>query len=242
MNYSRIVFVKSHTMASEVARLYGVNPEKIAIVAGGIDEKDFQMKTESSSIEFRQKLGIPLGVYAVLYAGRIVPQKGLIYLVKAALRLVKEFNFVVVVAGASMNKSYAASINRLLRNKIHQRFFHFLGHIDQMEISRVFASVDCIVTPSIYEPFGMVNLQAASMGKTVITTDVTGSVDMLAQCPNVKVVPAGSIESLGAALREVLSLRRKKGQIPFNFRAYSWHSVAEQLARYFSLYSLKRLA
>ncbi len=237
MRYSKMTFVKSRRMVSEISSLYDINPNKLAVITGGIDNKDFQIQSESACKEFKQGLGIPLDVPVVLYAGRIVPQKGLINLIEASLNLLREINFVVIIAGANVSESYAAKVKRLLDSNIYQKSFYFLGHINQMDMSLVFNSADCLVTPSLYEPFGMVNLQAAFLGKNIITTDIAGSVDLLANYSKIKAVRAGSSTAIKVALKEVLLQKPKTDNLPIDLSVYSWKSVAEQLSLHFSLAS-----
>ena len=233
MRYSKMIFVKSYKMVSEVSYLYGINSNKIAVITGGIDDKDFQIQSDSSCVAFKRKFKIPLGVPIVLYAGRIVPQKGLSYLIEASLMLLREINFVIVIAGAVVDESYYAKVKHQLDNTAYQKSFYFLGHINQRDMSLVLNSGDCLVTPSIYEPFGMVNLQAVSLGKKVITTEVTGSVDLLANYARMKIVKAGSATAIELALREMLLLKPQIDQSHIDLSAYSWRIVAEQLLRYF---------
>lgn len=233
MRHSKKIFVKSRGMVSEVSKLYDINPSKIAVVTGGIDEKDFHQLSESSCTEFKYKLGIPLDVSVVLYAGRVVPQKGLIYLVESSLDLLQEINFAVVVAGADINEPYAAKIKYLIDKSMYKKSFYFLGHINQLDMSSVFSSADCLVTPSLYEPFGMVNLQAAFLGKNIITTDVTGSVDLLSDYAKLKIIKAGSSAAIRSALKEILIQKPKNVGLPIDLSFYSWKSVAEQLSEYF---------
>jgi glycosyltransferase involved in cell wall biosynthesis len=235
IHYSKMIFVKSHRMVSEVSSLYGVSPKKLAVITGGIDDKDFQIQSELSCIEFKCKLKIPSDIPIVLYAGRIVPQKGLVYLIKASLDLLKEIDFIVIIAGADVNKPYYAKVKRLLDNSVYQKSFYFLGHINQLDMSLVLNLADCLVTPSFYEPFGMINLQAALLNKKIITTEVTGSVDLLADYAMKKIVKAGFSENIEVALREVLSWKNQKNRIPIDLRIYSWQNVAQQLSRYFSV-------
>lgn len=234
MRYSKIIFVKSNKMVSEVSSLYGIDLNKLVVITGGIDDTDFQVQSESSCIKFKHKLRIPLDVPVVLYAGRIVPQKGLTYLIEASLNLLQEINFVVVIAGANASKSYYVRVKHLLDNTLYQKSFYFLGHIDQRDMSLVLNAADCLVTPSLYEPFGMVNLQAAFLNKKIITTEVTGSVDLLANYEKMKIVKAGSSAAIESAIREVLFWKNQKGQASVDFRIYSWRNVVEQLVHYFS--------
>ena len=102
-------------------------------------------------------------------------------------------------------------------------------------MSLVLNSADCLVTPSVYEPFGMINLQAAHLNKSIITTDVTGSADLLANYEKIKIVNTGSSMEIELALKEMLLLKSPTDQLPVDLSDYSWRSVAEQLLWYFSL-------
>ena len=235
MRYSKMVFVKSRKMEAEVSGLYGVSQNNIAVITGGIDEKDFQIQMDSSCVSFKRKFKIPLDIPVVLYAGRIVPQKGLSYLIESSLSLLRKINFVVVIAGAAVNEPYAAMVKRRVGDSVYRESFHFLGHVDQQDMSLVLNSADCLVTPSLYEPFGMVNLQAAFLNKSIITTKVTGSVDLLANYEKIKIVNTGSSMDIELALKEVLLLKSPTDQPPIDISAYSWKSVAEQLLWYLSL-------
>ena len=105
----------------------------------------------------------------------------------------------------------------------------FLGHINQLEMPHIFNLADCIVTPSLYEPFGMVNLQAAFLRKNVITTDITGSIDVLRNYPRLTVVHAGSVEEIELSLKKILLNQKNINTLPFNFDCYSWQNVANKI-------------
>lgn len=235
LHYAKMVFVKSRIMASEITNLYHINHQKIVAITGGIDEEDFKIGAIKSGEELRKKLLIPASAKVVLYAGRIVPQKGLIYLVKAAMQLLADYDFIVVVAGSYTNKDYFDSIMKLLNNNVYRKSFYFIGHINQLEMSSIFNIADCIVTPSLYEPFGMVNLQAAFLGKTVITTDITGSIDVLRNYHNLRVIQSGSVEAIKTSIKEILSTLKNKDNQPFDFSQYSWMCVASKILEYFNL-------
>ncbi len=234
LRYSRLIFVKSSKMIQEVAGLYNINLNKLVIISGGVDAKDFQIPSESVCLEFKHKLMIPSGEFVVLYAGRIVPQKGLIYLIEASLDLLKEANFVIIIAGIASDKKYLLKIKQLINRSVYKNNFYFLGHINQLDMSPVFGLADCLVTPSLYEPFGMVNLQAAFLNKDLITTETTGSVDLLANYPKIKIVKTASEVEIKTALKEILSSKEHGTQSSLDVSIYSWRNVAEQLSQYFS--------
>lgn len=235
LRYAKVIFVKSKIMASEVAGLYKIDPAKIATITGGIDEEDFKAGTLMTNEAVRNKFFLPSATKVVLYAGRIVPQKGLVYLIKAALKLLPDYHFIVVIAGSYTNRDYLDSIMKILDNNDYQKSFYFLGHINQLEMSSIFNIADCVVTPSLYEPFGMVNLQAAFLGKDVITTNVTGSVDVLRDYNKLMIIKPGSVEDIKVALKESLSIIGKKDKGHFDFSRYSWLNVAKKMLECFNL-------
>lgn len=231
MNYAKLVFVKSKVMLDEVADLYHINHQKIILITGGIDKEDFKADAVKDSKEFKKKWSISSSSKIILYAGRIIPQKGLIYLIKATLRLLNDYDFVVIVAGLCGDKNYQNLINKQLND--HTKSFLFLGHINQLEMSHIFNLADCVVTPSLYEPFGMVNLQAAFLGKAVITTDITGSIDVLQNYHGLTVANAGSVKEIEHSLKKILLNKKNKDAWLFNFDCYSWQNVANKIITLF---------
>ncbi len=233
MQYAKLIFVKSRIMSEEVSSLYRINSKKIVTITGGIDKENFKIENKLFNDNFKKKLSIPPSAKVILYAGRIVPQKGLIYLIKAALQLLPDYEFVIVIAGSYSDKHYIDSINKILKSSIYQKSFYFLGHIDQLEMSSVFNIADCVVSPSLYEPFGMVNLQAAFLGKTIITTDTTGAIDVLKGYHNLVVIKPRSVESISVALKNLLSPQKNTTIQPFEFNRYSWINVSKKILSYF---------
>ena len=228
LKYAKLIIVKSGVVAKEVGDLYQINSKKVITITGGIDKENFAISNTVLIDTFKKTLSIPPSKKIVLYAGRVVPQKGLIYLIKAALQLLKKHNFIVVIAGSYTDKNYLHSINKILENSVYKNSFFFLGHINQLEMSSVFNIADCVVTPSLYEPFGMVNLQAAFLGKKVITTDITGSVDVLKNYNNLMVIRPSSVESIKTSLEKILSVQGADTQ-SFDFDQYSWTNVAKKI-------------
>ena len=229
---SEIVFVKSFLMFEEVFTLYDVSQEKIKVISGGIDGKDFSRENKKE-IDWRKKLGIDPETYVVLYAGRLVPQKGLIYLVEASIYLLKHSKFIVLIAGVSKDISYLTSVKEVIERGCREESFYFLGHVDQMAMSSLYQSIDCLVTPSLYEPFGMVNLQGAFLNKTIITTTATGSADTLINYVNKIIVVPRSAVALKKALNQVIHQKRHDNLPGMDFSAFSWSTVAELLEESF---------
>ncbi len=233
MNHSKVIFVKSRNMAKEVAVFYNINSSKLVVVTGGVDQKDFKLESSESCENFKRDLKIPSNLPVLLYAGRIVPQKGLVYLVEASIKLLQKKDFVIIIAGAEVDKSYVAKVKELIKKSSCQKSFFFLGHIKQKDMSLVQNIADCLVTPSLYEPFGMVNLQAAFLGKKIVTTVKTGSAKILKGYEYIELVKAGSEIDLRRALRSIIYESAPTKVQSYDFGRYSWNNVGKQLVSYF---------
>lgn len=228
---SKRIFVKSTIMAKELHKLYSVDINKIHVIRGGIDLSDFSIGTVKSCSEFKRKHNLTENLPIILFAGRIVPQKGLIYLIKAVLRLLDDYKFMVVIAGIG-EAAYTDNINNLIKIANHQADFRFMGHVAQQEMPLLLNIADCVVTPSLYEPFGMINLQAASMGKTIITTNVVGSLEVLNDYAFLRVIKPGSVDALYHALEMCMTKERQPTRL-IDFDDLSWKSVAQEIMHNF---------
>lgn len=233
MDSSRKVLVKSKLMVEEVSRFYHIPQKRIIEVRGGIDSADFKIMPTAQRERLKQNLGLPNDAYIFLYAGRIVPQKGLLILIKAAQALSSSKNFALIIAGDHMETAYGRMVRQAIAQSSCPEKFFILDHIDQKEIFAIFNIADCIVTPSLYEPFGMVNLQAACLGKRIITTEAVGSVDILINYPGLAVVRTASVEALKGSLRARLK-ESSESLVPFASASLSWVSVAQQLETCFT--------
>lgn len=231
MQKSHKILVKSIQMKNEVCGLYNQRRSKIEVIQGGLDINSFSV-VKSDIPNLKKKFGIPLNKKVFMYAGRIVPQKGLRYFVKAALQLLKENSFIVVIIGEPTDQKYAHSVNEIIRKSSNADQFFTLGHVDQNDIPFVIACADCLVSPSLYEPFGMVNLQAAALGKWIITTSRTGAREVLQNYSQLRITEPNNIRSLTNAMREVLLDQDHSSIHPFD-EQYSWRTVVERLQKVF---------
>ncbi len=232
MENSKRVLVKSYQMKDEVSRLYRQDERKIEVIQGGLDCQAFS-SVNLSIHNLKQRFGIPSNKKIVMYAGRIVPQKGLKYLVEASLELLAEQDFALIIVGEPTDVRYTAEIKKRVVNSPQKDNIFFIGHVDQHNVPLVFVCADIVATPSIYEPFGMVNIQAASLGKWVITTDQTGSREILQSYSRIIVVKGHSSEALKTAIRDALLLQNGHF-VPKFGEGHSWQIVGRHLQKIFT--------
>jgi glycosyltransferase involved in cell wall biosynthesis len=115
----------------------------------------------------------------------------------------------------------------------------FLGHLDQDELARCYASADALVLPSLSEPWGMVLNEAAAAGLALVATDAVGAArDLVEDGVNGFVVPAGDVPALRAALGRLAGdpeFRATAGarsrELVAGFTPEAWAGAVATLAR-----------
>src|SRR6478735_3434733 len=161
----------SHYMAWEVETYFGVSREKIDVIPNGVDLRRFDALRGADLSEFRLNFALP-DQPIVYYVGRMVPEKGLSVLIDSVPLVMSEWpgvKFVLAGGGgyASDLKAQAYSLG-VADNVI------FTGRIPDEVRDGLFMVADCAVFPSLYEPFGIVALEAMAAGTPVVVSDIGG--------------------------------------------------------------------
>lgn len=167
------VIAVSDAMKDDVSQLYGVSSEKIRVIFNGIDLDEYR-KTSHTDILSTYKIN-PDKPF-VLFVGRITRQKGIIHLVNAIKHL-QPGTQVVLCAGAPDTEE----IGREMEAKVEQARSE--SEIEIVWISKILPKKDVIalyshasvfVCPSVYEPFGIINLEAMACETPVVASAVGG--------------------------------------------------------------------
>jgi glycosyltransferase involved in cell wall biosynthesis len=149
---------------------------------------------------------------SILYVGRISPQKGVEYLVRAVARL--EGRSILTLVGDGPWRPQAEKLAGELIGARHE--VAFTGWLPHDQVRRLYRTHEVVALPSVWpEPFGRVGLEATGAGKPVVAFDVGGIREWLADGQNGFLVPPKDIEAFAAALRRLLldeELRRRMGQ------------------------------
>ncbi len=154
------------------AGIFGAPAEKITVIPNGVDPRQFDALRGLDLASFRVAYARP-DQPIVYYVGRMVPQKGLQTIVEAAPYVLREWpgvKFVLAGGGSGYtNELRAKAIELGVANNII-----FPGRISDEVRDGLFKVADAAVFPSIYEPFGIVALEAMAAGTPVIVSDVGG--------------------------------------------------------------------
>ena len=163
-----MIITVSHAMKRELLEL-GFPPEKIHVCYNGVDPQKYccEQVSEEERRKVRQRYGLNEDDLMVFFIGRLVWVKGVDKLVMAMPHVLKEVpNAKLVVVGLGEMQEYLQTlVHKLkLQNSVKLRF----EFISEEERIAHYAACDVAVFPSLYEPFGIVVLEAMSMEKPVV--------------------------------------------------------------------------
>ncbi len=169
---ARRVIVCSHHMANEIQYFFQVNGTKTNIIPNGVNAADLRNGHNPDELAvFRTKYAAP-NEQIVFTVARLVYEKGIHLLIQATPRILEECpRTQIIIAGkgpeAEILKQQAQNLGVADR-------VNFIGFISNTERNRLFKVADCSVFPSLYEPFGIVALEAMVLGSPLVVSDTGG--------------------------------------------------------------------
>ncbi|MBF0557489.1 MAG: glycosyltransferase family 4 protein [Nitrospirae bacterium] len=195
--FKKVVAI-SEMVKNEIMANYEVEPGDIEVLYHGIDTENFHPRNrERFRDDVRKKYSVSNEERVVLFVGSGFERKGLAYLLSAVEVCPQPLT--VLIAGKGPFSKYKHLVKR-------QRVIH-CG--PQPEIHKYYAASDLCVVPSIYEPFGLVHLEALASGIPVITTRRSGGAELIVDGANGFVVDAPEdVESIADRIGAVLDKQR----------------------------------
>lgn len=166
------VIAVSRETRNDILRLFSVPPERVTIIHNGIDLEEYRKVPEQDAL---RTYGVDPDRPYVLFVGRITRQKGIIHLVNAIPYIDSEIQ-VVLCAGAPDTEE----IGREMAERVHQVRAQrkWVIWIDRMlprhEVIQLYSHAAVFCCPSVYEPFGIINLEAMACETAVVAAAVGG--------------------------------------------------------------------
>lgn len=211
-------------------RHYGASAKRVRVIPCGVNSEVFQPIDKAAA---KERLGLN-GSKVILCVGRIEPLKGFDQLLRAIPHLA-ETNGVrlLIVGGDKQSRNEIARLNGLVRSLRVEDAVTFLGLVKQEELPYYYSAADVCVSPSYYESFGLVSLEALACGTPVVATDVGAARSIIRNEDAGYVVADNSPASLADKISLVLS-RSNDGpsyasSVRRSISRFSWVRTAREI-------------
>jgi starch synthase len=182
------VVAVSPAMRDDVLASYpALDPARVHVILNGIDAQQYRPDPETDVLE---RLGVDPGRPSIVFVGRITRQKGISHLLDAALAFAPEAQ-IVLAAGAPDTASLADEIAAKVARVQEDRggIVWLQGMLEKREVIQLLSHAAVFVCPSIYEPLGIVNLEAMACGAAVVATRTGGIPEVVADGETGLLVP-----------------------------------------------------
>ena len=194
------IIAVSNGMREDILRCYpAVDPERVKVVHNGIDLEAWKHPqgedADAQAAATLKRLGIDPDRPTIVFVGRITRQKGLPHLLRACEQLPADVQ-VILCAGAPDTPEIKAEVEGLVARLREKRTG--VVWIEEMlprpELIAVLAASDVFVCPSVYEPLGIVNLEAMAVGLPVVGSATGGIPDVIVDGETGLLVPIEQVQ------------------------------------------------
>ncbi|HEX4638612.1 MAG TPA: glycogen synthase [Chthoniobacterales bacterium] len=186
-----IVAVSNETK-SDIERLFDVDPKRIHVIHNGIDLEEYHKVDATDALE---RHGVDPSSPYLLFVGRITRQKGIIHLVRAIEFMDENFP-IVLCAGAPDTKEIGVEMKEAVAaaQKKRKNIFWIEEMLDRKAVIELYSHAAVFCCPSIYEPFGIINLEAMACETAVVASAVGGIKEVVVDGETGFLVPVDFVE------------------------------------------------
>ncbi len=238
------VIACTNFMASEIGDSFKVPSDKIEVIPNGVKVDHFERWEGVDLSRFRSMYALP-EEEIVFYVGRIVHEKGLHVLVDAVPRVLAEnpqAKFVLAGTGPLLG----ALRNRAWELGVGEKVL-FTGFIADNDRDRLYKVASCAVFPSLYEPFGIVALEAMAAKTPVVVSEVGGLKEVVQHGETGVTVYPDDVASLSWGInhtlaRPDLAAQRVKNAYEVVLQEYTWESIAARTVKVYERIVAERAA
>lgn len=227
------LIVASQYMGSQLGSFFRVPSNKLDIIPNGVDVSIYQRFDDAELASFRRRFA-GADEIILFHVGRLVHEKGAHTLVEAAPDILAEFPDVrFVIAGRG---PMYATLQEIAYRLDVSHSFDFVGFVSDDDRDRLYRVADVAVFPSLYEPFGIVALEAMAAGTPVVVSSTGGLAEVVDAYETGLTHEPGNPESLAWAVRHILRHPDQAStwtETAFNKirTLFSWQYVAGQTVR-----------
>jgi glycosyltransferase involved in cell wall biosynthesis len=207
--------IVTSTEAAREAVQFGIPEERIKLLRNGIDVDEFRPATDAEKLRLRIRLGITRSL-VVLYSGRLVAVKNVGGLIESWSTIQRDVDAVLVIVGDGPLRSALEAKCRDLGLASAARF---IGQ--QSDVVPWYQVADVFVLSSHYEGLSNSLLEAMSCGLPVVSTRVSGSVDIFADIDIGELTAPGDAEAMATSLARLLADPARRAACGSRARAYA---------------------
>ncbi|MDD3000184.1 MAG: glycogen synthase [Candidatus Riflebacteria bacterium] len=251
------VITVSNGTKADVKKLFNVRDDRLKVIYNGIDTEEFK---KTDSVENIERFGFDPRVPYVLFVGRITRQKGIIHLVNAIKHINPDIP-IVLCAGApdtpEIEAEMAEGVKKASENR--KNVYWIREMVNRKTLIELYSHAGVFCCPSIYEPFGIINLEAMACETPVVASAVGGipevvqdgitgklvKLEQMEETPFEAKVPEQFAKDLAASVNALMSNNELRVKMAVAGRkrvedVFSWKSIAQQtLELYKSLIARK---
>lgn len=219
----------SDYMMQHVKWAFGLPPDKMSMVPNGVNPHIYEGLEKQDLASFRLRFALPQEKI-VLYVGRLVYEKGIHILINAVPKILSKVDAKFVIVGSGYMQEQLSNIVKSmgLEHKVL-----FTGFVDEQNLQKLQKVADVSVVPSLFEPFGIVALEAMAAKSPVVVSD-TGGLSEIVQhdVTGIKVYP-NNTDSLAWGITKILTDYGFANMLRENayrkiLEKYDWDRIAQQ--------------
>jgi glycogen(starch) synthase len=219
----------SDYMVSHVRWAFGLAPDKLIMVPNGVNAEAYAKYEKEDLSQFRSKFALP-EEKIVLFVGRLVYEKGVHVFVNAAPKVLQKDNAKFIIVGNGYMKDQLSSLVRGM-GLTHKVLF--TGFVDDETLRKLQTCANVSVVPSLFEPFGIVALEAMAAKSPVVVSDAGGLPEIVTHDVDGVKTYSGNPESLAWGITRVLTDDHYANRLRENAykkirEKYNWNQIAQQ--------------
>jgi glycogen(starch) synthase len=219
----------SDYMINHVKYVFGLPNDKMVMVPNGVNPQNYDVDVP---LDFRGKFALP-EEKIVLYVGRLVYEKGIHVLINAVPKILSQVNAKFIIVGSGYMKEQLLNIVRSMGLE-HKVLFE--GFMDEATLLRLQKCADVSVVPSLFEPFGIVALEAMAAKSPVVASDTGGLSEIIEHDVTGVKVYSNNPDSLAWGITKVLKDEGYAKYLRENAyrriqEKYDWAKIAQDTKR-----------
>jgi alpha-maltose-1-phosphate synthase len=226
------IIAVSNGMRDDLLAAYPAVPaDRVRVIHNGIDASEYRPDPATDVLD---RYGVDPGRPSVIFVGRVTRQKGLPVLLRAATAIDRAAQL-VICAGQADTPEIESEVNDLARQLRADRsgVIWLSGMLAKREVIQLLTHATVFVCPSLYEPLGIVNLEAMACGTAVVGSRVGGVPEVVADGETGLLVPPGDPAALAGAINVLLADEHRAARMGRLGRAraeseFGWDTVAAQ--------------